>query len=85
MTLLMIVGLMLLAVGAIDLARAVRHDDALPGWGGVALAAGLTLWLPLLPRPVRIVDGLMIGLGGVWLAWGIWRTGARAAASGSTM
>jgi hypothetical protein len=29
--------------------------------------------LPLLPRPGRVVVGLLIGLGGVWLAWDIWR------------
>ena len=74
MTLVMIAGLAMLAVGAIDLAQAVRRDGTLPGWGAVALAAGLTLWLPLLPPPVRIVDGLLIGLGGIWLAWRIWRT-----------
>ncbi len=79
MTLVMIVGLIMLAVGAIDLACAVWRSGVLPAWGGVALAAGLALWLPLLPRPVRIVDGLMIGLGGVWVAWGIWRKGALAA------
>jgi hypothetical protein len=65
MTLVMIVGLIMLAVGAIDLARAVWRSGI--------------LWLPLLPRPVRILDGLMFGLGGVWLAWGIWRRGKRAA------
>jgi hypothetical protein len=73
MTLVMLVGLLLLAVGAADLARAVWRSAALPRWGGVALAVGLALWLPLLPRPVRVVDGLLIGLGGVWLAWDIWR------------
>jgi hypothetical protein len=40
MTLVMIVGLIMLAVGAIDLARAVWRSRVLPGWGGVALAAG---------------------------------------------
>jgi len=79
MTLVMIVGLIMLAVGAIYLARAVWRSSVLPSWGGVALAAGLALWLPLLPRPIRIMDGLMIGLGGVSLAWGIWRKGTRAA------
>jgi hypothetical protein len=67
----------MLAIGAIDLAGAVWRSGVLPGWGGAALAAGLGLWLPLLPHPVRIVDGFLIGLGGVWLAWGIWRKGAR--------
>jgi len=79
MTLVMIVGLIMLAVGAIDLARAVWRSRVLPRWGGVALAAGLALWLPLLSRPVRIMDGLMIGVGGLWLAWGIWRKSAQAA------
>jgi hypothetical protein len=79
MTLVMIIGLIMLAVGAIDLARAVWRSGILPHWGGVALAAGLALWLPLLPPPVRIMDGLMFGLGGVWLAWGIWRRGKRTA------
>src|SRR5947207_1544118 len=58
-------------------ACATWQSGVLPGWAGVALAAGLALWLPLLPRAVRIVDGLTIGLGGLWLAWAIWRKGAR--------
>jgi hypothetical protein len=77
MSLVMIVGLITLAVGAIELARATWQSDVLPGWAGVALAAGLVLWLPLLPRAVRIADGLTIGLGGLWLAWAIWRKAAR--------
>jgi len=78
MTVVMIVGLLMVALGAIELARAIRQDGGLPGWGGVILAIGLTLWLPLLPRPVRILDGLMLGLGGIGLAWAIWRRGATA-------
>ena len=74
-TLVMIVGLIMLTLGAIDLARAVWRDGSLPRWAGVSIAVGLSRWLPLLPRSVRIVDGFMIGLGGVWLAWGIWRKG----------
>jgi hypothetical protein len=81
MTLVMLVGLLVLALGTVDLARAIWRSGSLPRWAGVALAAGLALWLPLLPRPIRIADGLTIGLGGVWLASGIWRKGsARAAA-----
>src|SRR5262249_51551224 len=80
MTLVMIVGLIVLAVGAIELARATWQSSVLPGWAGLALAAGLALWLPLLPRAVRIADGLVIGLGGLWLAWGIWRKGTRSGA-----
>jgi hypothetical protein len=81
MTLVMLLGLVLLALGAIDLARAVWRSRSLPRWAGVGLAVGLSLWLPLLPRPVRILDGLLIGVGGVWLAWGIWRRGGSGALS----
>jgi hypothetical protein len=72
----MIVGLITLAVGAIDLARAVWRSTSLPRWAGITFAIGLSLWLPLLPRPIRVMDGMLIGLGGVSLAWGIWRRGA---------
>ena len=74
MTLVMIAGLIMLAVGAIELARAIWRSDTLPRSGGIMFATGLALWLPLLPRSVRIADGLLIGVGGVWLAWGIWRS-----------
>jgi hypothetical protein len=75
----MVLGLLGLALGAIDLARGIWRRRALPRWAGVLLAVGLSLWLPLLPRPARILDGLLIGLGGVWLAWGIWRRGGGSA------
>jgi hypothetical protein len=76
MTLVMLAGLLLLSAGAIELAWVAWRSTALPRWGAVVLAAGLTLWLPLLPRPVRVVDGVLIGLGGMWLALGLWRNGA---------
>jgi hypothetical protein len=70
---ILLAGLLLLAAGSIVLATAIRRSDRLPHWGGIALAAGLTLWMPLLPQAARIVDGLTIGLAGCWLALGLWR------------
>lgn len=83
-TLVMLVGLLLLGVGVVLLARAVSRSGRLPRGAAIALATGLALWLPLLPRAVRVVDGLMIGLGGVWLAWGIWRETLDRAAGGAS-
>jgi hypothetical protein len=83
MTLVMLVGLLLLALGAIDLARAVDPGRRRLRWAAIALAAGLTAWLPLLPRAVRVVDGLVIGLGGLGLAWEIWRAAAGGASAPS--
>ena len=71
-----LLGLVLLAVGAIGFARAIWQSAVLPKWAGIVWATGLTLWFPPFPRPVRIVDGLLIGIGGAWLAWDLWRTAA---------
>lgn len=61
-------GLLLLAIGAILLAVAVWNSGTLPRWSGVVYAIGLALFFPLFPRAVRIVDGLLIGIGGVSIA-----------------
>lgn len=69
--LIMLLGLLLLAIGAGLLALAIRRTAALPAWAGVVYAVGLACWCPLLPPPVRIVDGLLIGIGGLGLAWAL--------------
>jgi hypothetical protein len=69
--LVMLLGLLLLAIGAALFARAVGKSGALPRWAAVTYAVGLAFWCPLLPPPVRVVDGLLIGIGGVALAWAL--------------
>lgn len=63
-----VLGLVLLALGAITLAVAIWRSAVLPRGAGVLLAIGLALWFPPFPQVIRIIDGLVIGLGGVWLA-----------------
>ena len=70
-TLVMVLGLLLLAIGAILLAIAIWSSGILPKWAGIALAVGLVFWFPLFPQIIRIVDGLLIAIGGLWLAWAI--------------
>ena len=72
-TLVMLVGLLLLAIGALMLATAIGRSRALPTWTAITFAVGLAFWCPLFPPPVRIVDGLLIGIGGVGLAWALRR------------
>jgi hypothetical protein len=69
-----LLGLLLLAIGAILFAVAIWHSVVLPRWAGVLFAIGLALWFPPFPRMIRMVDGLVIGMGGVWLAWSLWQT-----------
>jgi hypothetical protein len=71
--LVMLLGLLLLAIGAVIFARAVAKSGALPKWAAVTYAVGLAFWCPLFPPPVRIVDGLLIGIGGLGLAWALRR------------
>jgi hypothetical protein len=73
MTVVLLLGQLFLAIGMFNFAVAIRRSGRLPAWAGFAFAIGLALWLPMLPRPVRVVDGLLIGVGGVPLAWSIWR------------
>jgi hypothetical protein len=80
-TVVMIVGLLLLTVGAGGLVGPMKRSGVLPGWAGIVFAVGLGLWLPLLPRPIRVADGLLIGLGGLTLAAAVWR-GAVSKAAG---
>ena len=68
-----LLGLLFLAIGVIYLSVAIWQDSRLPRWAGVLLAIGLALWFPPFPRAVRIIDGFFIGLGGLWLAFGLWR------------
>jgi len=75
---LAISGLLLVDVAAIVLASAIRISGILPRWSGVPLAIGLTVYIPQLQgnpliQPIRIADGLLIALGCIWVAWGLWK------------
>ena len=72
-TVIMLIGLLLLAVSALTFAIAIWRRGTLPRWAALTWAVGLAAWLPLLPRPIRVIDGLLIGIGGVWLAATMWR------------
>ncbi len=64
-------GLLLLALGAVLIAVAVWKSGAVPRWSGILFAIGLALFFPLFPQVIRVVDGLLIGVGGTWIALSI--------------
>ena len=67
-------GLLVLAAGAVLIGVAVWNSGALPKPSGVFIAAGLALFFPLFPQPIRIIDGLLTGAGGTWIALSILRS-----------
>ncbi len=85
-----VVGLVLLTIGSIALAIALWRAGSLPRGAGLMYALGfaLVILLPavasqdLLQKVYRVVDGLLVGVGGLWLAWSIWREPLREVAAG---
>lgn len=67
----LIPSLLLLAIGAILIAVAIWKSGTLPRWSGVLFGIGLALFFPLFPQVVRVVDGLLTGVGGIWVALSI--------------
>ncbi|HZE04582.1 MAG TPA: hypothetical protein VE127_05115 [Solirubrobacteraceae bacterium] len=70
-----ILGLLLLAVGAVVAAVVVWRSGRLQRWGAVPLAAGLLLYIPQFAaaQPVRIAHGVLMLAGCSWLAWALAR------------
>jgi hypothetical protein len=70
-----LLGLIALAAGTIVLAVAIRRSGSLPPWSGWPLAAGMALYLPqfFAPQPVRLAHGVLVMVGCLLIAWGVWQ------------
>lgn len=68
--LVIVAGLVLLAAGCILVAVAVWKSHSLAKWSGIPLAAGFLLYLPqyAAAQPIRVVHGILIMIGCLWLA-----------------
>jgi hypothetical protein len=66
-----IVGLLLLAAGAVIAAVTVWRSECLQRWSAVPLACGVVLYIPQFaaPQAVRIAHGALMLAGCWWLAW----------------
>ena len=71
----LLVGSVLLALGVIIFSIAIWGSNTLPRWAGIPFAVGevILVFHGQLPLVGDILAGLLIAIGGVWLAWGIWR------------
>ncbi len=68
-------GLLLVAVSTILAAIAVWRSRVFTKWSGVPMALGFALFIPQFfgNQPIRIVHGLLITAGCLWLATGLWQ------------
>lgn len=71
-----LLGLVLLAVGAVAIATAVWRSAVLPRSSALPFALGFALFFPqfFTPAAVRIGHGVLVGAGCVLLALATWRT-----------
>ncbi len=69
-------GLLLLGLGAVLVAVAVARSGVLHPWSAVPLALGYVLLVPqfFLAQPVRMVHGVIVAAGAIWLAAELIRT-----------
>jgi uncharacterized membrane protein YhaH (DUF805 family) len=67
-------GLLLLAAGGILTAITLWRDRGLMAWGGVLTGIAVALYLPQFfgPPPVRMAHGVLLAVGCLWLAAGLW-------------
>ncbi|RIX52089.1 hypothetical protein D3P08_14010 [Paenibacillus nanensis] len=72
---MILVGLVLLAIGAMVAAAAVWRSRLLSKWSAIPIAVGFLLYLPqyLATQPVRVAHGLLITVGCLWLAASMWQ------------
>ncbi len=73
--LMILIGLTLLAIGSFLVAISIWRSGTMTKWAGIPLALGFLLYLPqyVATQPLRIIHGLLIALGCIWIAVIIWK------------
>ncbi|TLS48909.1 hypothetical protein FE782_28320 [Paenibacillus antri] len=68
-------GLILVGVGSVIAAMAIWKSRTMPQWSGVPFAFGFLMYLPqfLGTQPIRVAHGVILAVGCLWVAAGIWR------------
>jgi hypothetical protein len=74
-----VVGLVLLAIGAILVGATMWKSRAMPKWSGVPFALAFALYIPqfFAGQPLRVAHGLLVAAGCFWIALVMWRRAGR--------
>ncbi len=73
-----LVGLLLLAIASVIAAIAIWNSDGrYSKWSGIPFAIGAGLYIPQFfwTQPLRVAHGVLVAIGCLWIAIGLWRQG----------
>lgn len=75
-----LLGLLFLAAAAIVAAIALWRSAKFSRWTGVPFALGFALYIPQFfgTQPLRVAHGVIVAIGCLWIAAGLWRASASA-------
>ncbi|MBV7509513.1 hypothetical protein KW850_30605 [Bacillus sp. sid0103] len=70
-----LIGLLVLATASIIVAITIWRSGRYQKWSGIPFALGMTLYIPQFfgGQPLRLAHGLLVTLGCLWIAVGLWR------------
>jgi hypothetical protein len=69
-----VIGILLLTIAAIIVAITIWRSGSYQKWSGIPFALGMALYIPqfFAGQPIRIAHGLLVTLGCLWIAVGLW-------------
>lgn len=69
-----LIGLLLLAAAASVVAMAIWRSGRYAKWSGIPFAVGIALYIPQFfgTQPLRVAHGVLVALGCLWIAAGLW-------------
>ena len=72
-----LIGLLILGVASILAAIAIWKSGSLAKWSGIPFSAGFALYIPQFfgSQPIRVVHGILVMGGCLWIAVEMWRAG----------
>jgi hypothetical protein len=72
---MIVTGLLLLGIGAVLIAVAIWKSGSTPKWSGIPFALGFLLYIPqyAASQPVRVMHGILLAAGCIWISAGLWQ------------
>ncbi|MEH7177561.1 hypothetical protein [Neobacillus vireti] len=70
-----LIGLMVLAIASIIVAVTIWRSGKYQKWSGIPFALGMVLYIPQFfgGQQLRVIHGLLVTIGCLWIAVGLWR------------